>query len=152
MIDAEAQIVHLRQSAYLPPQTLPYDHLVLALGSVPNYFGLPGMEEHAFSLKTLQDATDLRNHIISQLEHAELNPDEEERRRQLTFAVAGGGFAGTELIAEIFDLVHSVMRYYPNIRAEELRFVLVHSRNRILPELGEELADYALRKMKARGI
>lgn len=91
--------MRIRGSADVPTQTLPYDHLVLALGSVPNYFGLPGMEEHAFSLKTLQDATDLCNHIISQLEQADVSPDEEERRRQLTFAVAGGGFAGTELIA-----------------------------------------------------
>ena len=151
-IDTDGQSVLIRGSAAVPPQTLTYDHLVLALGSVPNSFGLPGIEEHAFSLKTLQDATELRNHIISQLELADVNPDEEERRRQLTFAVAGGGFAGTELIAEILDLVHSIMRYYPNVRAEELRFALIHSRDRILPELGEELADYALRKLQARGI
>ena len=151
-IDSKAQVVRICESASVPPQTLHYDHLVLALGSVPNYFGLPGMEEHAFSLKTLQDATELRNHVISQLEKADVNLDEQERRRQLTFAVAGGGFAGTELIAEMFDLVNSVKRYYPNIRAEELRFVLIHSRDRILPELGDELVDYALRKMRARGI
>ena len=151
-IDTDAKTVRIRGAPSVPAHTLPYDQLVLALGSVPNYFGLPGMEEYAFSLKTLKDATDLRNHVISQLEHADVNPDEEERRHQLTFVVAGGGFAGTELIAELFDLVHSVMRFYPNIRSEEMRFVLVHSRDRILPELGEELADYALRKLQMRGV
>ena len=131
---------------------MPYDHLVLALGAVPNYFGLPGMEKYAFTLKTLQDSTRLRNHVIAQMERADVNPDEDERRRQLTFVVAGGGFAGTEIIAELLDLVHSVLRYYPNVNAEELRFLLVHSRGRILPEIGEKLADYALRKLKTRGI
>ena len=151
-IDTNAQIVHIRNSSSSPPQALPYDHLVLALGSVPNYFGLPGMEANAFTLKSLHDATLLRNHVIAQLEKADVNQDVEERRRQLTFVVAGGGFAGTEVIAELFDLVHSVLRYYPDIHHEEPRFVLVHSRDRILPELGEKLADYALRKLRARGI
>ena len=151
-IDTEAQVVTARDSAVSEMREMPYDHLVLALGSVPNFFGLPGMEEHAFTLKSLDDATRVRNHVISQLEQSDVNPDAEERRRQLTFVVAGGGFAGTEMIAELFDLVHSVLRYFPSIRADELRFVLVHSRDRILPEISEGLADYALRKLRARGI
>ena len=110
------------------------------------------MEEHAFTLKSLDDATRLRNHVIAQLEQADVNPDSQERRRQLAFVVAGGGFAGTEMIAELFDLVHNVLRYFPNIRREELRFVLVHSRDRILPEISEGLADYALQKLQRRGI
>ena len=113
---------------------------------------MPGLEEHSFSFKSLEDATRLRNHVIALIEHADMEPNEEERRGQLTFAVAGGGFSGTETVAELFDLVHSVLRYYPNVRLEELRFVLIHSRDRILPELGAELGDYALRKLQARGI
>ena len=151
-IDTAEQTIRVRDNPSAEPKTLQYDHLVLALGSVPNYFGLPGMEQHAFTLKTLEDATRLRNHVITQLEQADVSANAEERRRRLTFVVAGGGFAGTEMIAELFDLVHSVLRYYPNVQAEELRFVLVHSRDRILPELGEKLADYALRKLRARGI
>ena len=151
-IDTEAQVVTARDSAVSEMRQMPYDHLVLALGSVPNFFGLPGMEEHAFTLKSLDDATRLRNHVIAQLEQADVSPDPEERRRQLAFVVAGGGFAGTEMIAELFDLVHSVLRYFPSIRADELRFVLVHSRDRILPEISEGLADYALRKLRTRGI
>ncbi len=133
-------------------ESLDYSHLVLALGSVPNFFDLPGMEEHSISLKSLEDATNLRNHVISQLEMADVNPDPESRHRQLTFLVAGGGFAGTETIAEISDLVTSVLRYYPNIERSDLRFVLVHSRDRILPELGPDLANYAKDKLEARGI
>ena len=151
-IDTAEQVVRIRAAGSAAVDTMRYDHLLLALGSVPSFFGLPGMEENAFTLKTLQDATDLRNHVIAQLERADVNTDPEERARQLSFVVAGGGFAGTEIIAELFDLVHSILRYYPNVRREELRFVLVHTRDRILPELGDKLADYALRILRARGI
>ena len=145
-IDVDDQVVHVGDD------TLQYDHLVLALGSVPHYRDLPGLEENSFALKSLQDATSLRNHVIGLLERADVESDPDERRRQLTFVVAGGGFAGTEMIAELFDLVHSALRFYPNVSTEELRFVLVHSRDRILPEIGPELAAYALDKLRARGI
>ena len=151
-IDTKPQLVRVRSGGSVPIEELPYDHLVLALGSVPNYYDLPGMEQHSFKLKTLEDATQLRNHIIGLLEDVDVEPDDEGRGSQLTFAVAGGGFAGTEAIAELFDMVHSVLRYYPTIRARDLRFVLIHSRDRILPELGAQLGDYALRKLRARGI
>ena len=150
-IDTEARTVHAR-SGPAATESLVYDHLVLALGSVPNFFGLPGLEEHAFTLKSLDDATRLRNHVIGQLERADASTGAEERERLLTFAVAGGGFAGTELIAEVCDMVFSVVRYYPNVARDELRFVVVHSRDRILPELGEALAAYAQRKLEVRGI
>ena len=151
-IDPERQVVRVRSSGSAETEAMPYDHLVLALGSIPNYFGLPGMEDNAFTLKSLRDATELRNHVISQLEQADTDSDEESRRRRLTFVVVGGGFAGTEMVAELFDLVHSVRRYYPAVPIEELRFVLVHSRDRILPEIGPKLADYALRTLRARGV
>ena len=151
-IDTSEQTVWVRPNPSVPSEALPYDHLVLALGSVPNYFGLPGLEEHSFTMKTLEDASRLRNHVIGMLEHADSEPDKEERRRQLTSVVAGGGFAGTETIAELFDLVHSVLRYYPNVEPNEPRFVLLHSRDRILPELSAEFGNYALRKLQARGI
>ena len=151
-IDTSEQIVWVRPIVSVQPESIPYDHLVLALGSVPNYYGLPGLEDHSFALKTLEEASQLRNHVISLLEHADVEPDKDRRGRQLTFVVAGGGFAGTETMAELFDLVHSVLRYYPNIQPSELRFVLIHSRDRILPELSAELAGYALRKLQARGI
>ena len=151
-IDTAAQIVQVRFSASIPPEAVPYDHLVLALGSVPNYYGLPGLEDHSFTLKTLEDATQLRNHVIGLLERADTEVQEDDRRRQLTFVVAGGGFAGTETMAELFDLVQSVLRYYPNVQPGEPRFVLIHGRDRILPELSPALGDYALRKLQARGI
>jgi NADH:ubiquinone reductase (H+-translocating) len=151
-IDTANQMVRIRTSDTAPIEKLPYDDLVLALGAVPSFHGLPGLETYAFTLKSLADAVRLRNHVIAQLERADVETDPEERRRQLTFVVAGGGFAGTEMIAELFDLVHSVLRYYPQVRRGELRFFLVHSGERILPELSEDLSAYARRKLELRGL
>lgn len=149
VIDTGARLVKVSGA---PRTEVPYDHLVLAVGSVPAYHDLPGVEEHTFALKSLGDAMKLRNHVISMMERADVETDVEERRRQLTFVVAGGGFAGTEMIAELCDLAHSALRHYPSVPIGEIRFVLVHSRDRILPEIGPELADYALSKLRARGI
>jgi NADH dehydrogenase len=110
------------------------------------------MAEHAFTLATLEDATVLRSHVLAMLERADLEPDPDARRTLLTFVVAGGGFAGTELVAELHDLVEDVRHLYPGVGAEDPRFVLVHSRDRILPEIGAELAAYALTKLRTRGL
>ncbi|MCM4081133.1 NAD(P)/FAD-dependent oxidoreductase [Paractinoplanes hotanensis] len=132
--------------------TMGYDHLVLAVGSVPDYRGLAGLDRNAFTLKSLTDATRLREHVLRQLELADGERDGVRRRRLLTVMVAGGGFAGTELIAELRDLVHSVRRFFPRLDPEELRFVLLHSQDRILPELDERLAAHALDRLRAKGI
>lgn len=150
-IDLAGRTVRIRAGSS-GTDTLRYDHLILSLGSVPNFYGLPGLEAHAFTLKSLDDATRLRNHVIGLLERADVEPDPAARRRLLTFVVAGGGFAGAEMIAELSDLVHNVRRYYQQVRTEDLRFVLVHSGDRILPELSEGLAVYAQRKLAGRGI
>ncbi|MHC4643844.1 MAG: NAD(P)/FAD-dependent oxidoreductase, partial [Planctomycetota bacterium] len=151
-IDTETQSVRVHAGDQSPPETILYDHLILSLGSVPNYHGLPGMAEYSFTLKTLEDAIGLRNHVIALLEQADVESDPVERSRQLSFVVVGGGFAGTEMVAELFDLVHNILRYYPGINPEEIKFILIHSRDRILPELSIELAEYSLSKLQARGI
>ena len=151
-IDFSARVVRVRPNPAEISEVLPFDHLVLALGSVPFSFGIPGVSEHAFSLKTLEEAVTLRDHVIAMLETADGEGDALERRRQLTFVVAGGGFAGTETIAELFDLVNSSLRYYPSIPDGGARFVLIHAGDRILPEISAGLADYALHKLRRRGI
>jgi len=149
-VDPDRRLVHLRRGDAM--EVLPYDHLVLALGAVPNFRGLPGVAANALTVATLEDARRLRDHVLGRLEQADHEPDPAERRRWLTFVVAGGGFAGTEAVASLFDLVHSTLRYFPHVRASEPRFVLVHSRERILPELGDRLAGHASGKLVARGI
>ncbi len=151
-VNVAARLVRTRAAGAARIDALHYDHLVLALGAVPNLRRVPGLEAHAFTLKSLDDANRLRNHVIGLLERADVEVDPHERRRQLTFVVVGGGFAGAEMIAELRDLVHSVRRFYRGIDPGALRFVLVHSGERILPELGSALAAYARRKMEARGI
>lgn len=151
-VDLAGRSVRVRTGGSAPCETLPYDHLVIALGTVPEYRDLPGLEAHSFALKTLADAVALRNHVIGLLEEADGERDPAARARALTFVAVGGGFAGTEAIAELFDLTHGVLHLFPGVRAEELRFVLVHSRASILAEVGEELGAYALDKLRERDI
>ncbi|GLW11632.1 hypothetical protein Misp01_67600 [Microtetraspora sp. NBRC 13810] len=150
-IDTAGRLVHVT-TADEGMASVRYDHLVLAVGSVPYFFDLPGLAEHAFPLKTVGDATRLRNHVLGALERADLEPAARTRAEFLTFVVAGGGFAGTELVAELSDLVYGVLRHYPNVRESEPRFVLVHTGERILPELPAELGAYAQERLARRGV
>ncbi len=131
---------------------LPYDHLVLAVGSVSNYHGLQGLEDEAFDFKTLSDGIRIRNHVIDVFERADREKDPEARRPLLTFVVAGGGFAGAELAGGLNDFVRGMLAEYPNVPKEEVKVMVLHSRDRILPELSESLAAYALESMRARGV
>ena len=151
-IDTRERAVWINSGPAIPVERVPYDQLVLALGSVPDYRGLPGLETHAFAFKTLDDAVRLRNHIIGTLERADAEPDRAQRRRLLTFVVAGAGFAGTEVMVQLCDFVGNVRRFYQRVRPEDLRFILIHSGHRILPELDEALAAYAHAKLTVRGI
>jgi NADH:ubiquinone reductase (H+-translocating) len=135
-----------------PRREIPYDHLVLALGSVSNYLRMPNIERFAFGFKTLLDAIRIRNHVIEMFERADLESDPSNRRALLTFVIAGGGFAGVELAGALNDFAHGILADYPNLRSEELSVLLVHARDRILPELSESLARYAQEKMEARGV
>jgi NADH dehydrogenase len=151
-IDLERRIIVAAHCGKCGNYTVEFDQLVLALGSVPNYFELPGVAEHALTIKSLADATALHAHVIDRLEHADLQSDPAARRKLLTFVVAGGGFAGVETLAELNDFVRGARRFYPNVRDEDVRMVLVHSGPRILPEVSESLSAYALSKLRSRGV
>lgn len=151
-IDLKARTVTAAHCGACGDYTVPFDHLVLALGSVPNFFGLPGVAQHALTIKTLADATSLHAHVIDKLEHADLQSDSSVRRRLLTFVVAGGGFAGVETLAELNDFVRAAGRFYPHVAPDEIRMLLIHSGERILPEVSESLSRYALRKLENRGV
>ncbi len=131
---------------------IPYDYLVIALGEVTNFYGMPGMLENARPFRTLADAIALRNHVIHVLEEADVEEDAELRRKLLTFVVGGGGFSGVEVLAELNNFVRSVKKNYLRLRNEQVRCVLVHSRDRILQEMAEPLALFAQKILKNRGV
>ncbi len=131
---------------------LSYDHLVLALGSVSNYLGMSNVEKLAFNFKSLLDAIRIRNHVIEMFEQADREPESSRRAALLTFVVAGGGFAGVELAGALNDFARGILADYPNLDPNEVSIVLVHARDRILPELSESLAKYAQEEMEARGV
>ncbi|KAA3659927.1 MAG: hypothetical protein DWQ04_20820 [Chloroflexi bacterium] len=151
-IDLDKRIVHLRADTRSTKKDLHFDHLILTAGSVPNFFGNKNIEKEAFSFKSLEDATIIRNQIIDMFERADLEPNSEKRKQMLTFVVAGGGFAGVELLGGMNDFARGICFYYPNVNPADVRTVLVHSRERILPELSEALGEFAKEKLIERGV
>ena len=134
------------------PHELEYDYLIIALGSITNFFNLPGLEERALTMKSLGDAIHLRNRLIHHMEEADFECCPAVRGPLLTFVVAGGGFAGAETIASINDFLREGVKFYPHLTEKMLRLVLVHPGDFILPELGEKLGHYAQQKLAERGV
>ena len=151
-IDLESRKVVLASDSPTGQLVVPYDHLVLALGSVSNYLGMANIEKQAFNFKSLLDAIRIRNRVIEMFERADREPDASQRAPLLSFVIAGGGFAGVELAGALNDFARGILADYPNLNPNEPNIVLVHSRDRILPELSESLARYAQKKMEARGV
>jgi NADH dehydrogenase len=131
---------------------LAYDQIVLALGSVTNFYDIPNLAETAVTMKTLGDAVGLRNRLIENLEEAATECAADDRQSLLTFVVAGGGFAGVETIGSINDFLRGALGYYPTIKPEMIRVILIHPGEAVLPELGQELGRYAGQKLAARGV
>ena len=129
-----------------------FDHLLLTLGSETNFFDLPGVSEWAVTMKSLFDAAMLRNRVLALLEEATFEKDAGRRRQLLTFVTAGGGFSGTETTGAINDFVRETMRYYPDLNEELIRVVVIQPGNFLLPELGEELGNYAEGKLRERKV
>jgi NADH dehydrogenase len=129
-----------------------FDHLLLTLGSETNFFNMDGVRDWAVTMKNLADASLLRNRMVALFEEAVFQADDETRRELLTFVTAGGGFSGTETTGAVNDFVRETVRYYPQLREDLIRVVVVHPGNFILPELGEELGRYAERKLRERKV
>jgi NADH:quinone reductase (non-electrogenic) len=131
---------------------LEFDHLLLALGSETNFFDNQGIRDWAVTMKNVMDATLLRNRMVALLEEAALEKDENVRRELLTFVTAGGGFAGAETTGAVNDFLRETARFYPSLREDMIRVVVVHPGSYLLPELGEDLGRYAERKLIERKV
>src|SRR5438477_2972908 len=151
-IDLRNKRVLISRGYRKPLQKLDYDHLVIALGSITNFYDIPGLDDLAVPMKSLRDAVQLRAQIIRHLEEANSEGDPAERQSSLSFVVAGGGFAGVETVAALNDFVREALPFYPNLSEEMLRVILVHSGPTILPELGESLGRYTEKVLSERGV
>jgi NADH:ubiquinone reductase (H+-translocating) len=149
-VDVDPRLVSLRD-----PEgtliTLPYDRLLLTVGSVNKLLPIPGVAEHAYVFRSVAEAQRLRDHVVSQLELAEAAP-REERAARCTFVVVGAGYTGTEVAAQGQLLSRLVARRCPGLRDQPVRWLLVERSDRILPELDPRLSETASRVLAGRGV
>jgi len=132
--------------------SLEYDYLVVALGSQTNFFGNQSVENHAYTVKSLNDAVVLRNRIIDMLEQAENETDPILRQSLLTFVIVGAGFAGIETAGEIHDFLLDAKKHYPNISEKEIRVIVLEALSIVLPGFSDKLAKFTKDKLIQRGI
>lgn len=154
-IDIGRQEVQINHGLYGHRQfelTLTYDHLVLALGGIPNVEPVEGLRDHGYDVQRLAHAFSLRNHLIDTMEQADIDTDPDARQRLLTYVVIGGGATGVEVAAEIWDLFVEAARYYPHLTSEDMQVTLVHGGERLIADLPEQLGDYAGEELAQRGI
>jgi NADH dehydrogenase len=151
------RIEHAQRRAVIAPtegeeRTIDYDVLVMAPGSVSRTLPIPGLAEVGIGFKTVAEAIYLRNHVLSRLDVAASTTDPAVRRKALTFLFIGGGYAGIEALAELEDMAASALTYYENLHPGKMRWVLVEAADRILPEVGIDLARYTVRELEKRTI
>ncbi|MCI0453776.1 MAG: FAD-dependent oxidoreductase, partial [Candidatus Dadabacteria bacterium] len=146
-IDLNKKLVRLSEGE------LSYDYLVIAIGGTTNYFNVPGAESYTFSLKTLEDSAELRDHIIDILEHADHEHDLSLKEEMLTFIIVGGGYTGVELTAELRDFVYRhVVKKYRGIDVNDVKIVLIEADSEILGGVDPDLAKRARKKLLKGGI
>jgi NADH dehydrogenase len=131
---------------------LGYDHLVVALGSISRTLPIPGLAEHGIGLKSLADATALRNRVLTCLDIAESLESGEARMEYLSFVFVGAGYAGLEGLAELQDFARQAIRSYPHCKAQGMRWLLVEAKERIMSEASPSLSAFAAEELEARGI
>ncbi|MEX2425579.1 MAG: NAD(P)/FAD-dependent oxidoreductase [Thermomicrobiaceae bacterium] len=132
---------------------IPYDFLVLGLGSQTNYFGMQEVQDRSYSLKTVTHAHDLHRKVVRNFERATQLDEPDERRHLLTFIIVGGGATGIELTGSLHDLVyHNLVRYYPEIDRDEVRIIMVEASDQVLPGINKRLGELALKRFDKIGI
>ncbi len=134
-------------------ETISYDYLILASGSVTSTFGVPGVEEHAYFLKTLEEAVALKNHIICCFEAAAREPDAERRKSLLTFIIVGGGATGVEYAGALTELIHGpLIKDYPGIDFSEARIILLEAAGQLVLSMPSNIRDYTAGQLRRMGV
>jgi NADH:ubiquinone reductase (H+-translocating) len=132
---------------------VPYDYLVLALGSSTNYLDVPGAREHALAFKTVHHALAVRTWILNRVERAAAAEGRAERRGLLTFVIVGGGPTGVELAGALAELVQRALsRDFPDLDMDEVRIILVEALDRLLPTFSEKASAYVEKRMRRLGV
>ncbi len=151
---AQVQRVNLSEkTVHLADRDIPYDYLLLAPGSTPNFYGVPGAKEYAFPLKTLEDGGELRNHILCCFERAAQAQNVELRQREMTFVVVGGGTTGVEFIGALIELIQGPLtRDYPKLDLREARIVMLEATDSLIPGLPESLRTYTKEQLERKGV
>ena len=151
-IDLNEGRLKLNAGPFTKEVTVKFKHLALAMGGVVDLSRVPGMPEHAFLMKSIGDALQLRGALIDRFEEALLQPDPEIKKRLLTFVIVGGGFSGVETTGQVVDLLKGINRFYPGIAQPDFRVILIHSCPHVLPEISESLGIYAEQALRERGV
>lgn len=151
-VDRERRIVRYRVVGNDAADEIGYDHLVVALGSVTRLPDVPGLARFGFAMKSLPDAVALRDRAIQLLERAEATDDPERRRALLHFVVVGANFSGVEVAGEFSEFLREAAGAYRNVSKDDCRVSLIEAAPRILSALDQDLADYALARLRARGM
>ncbi len=130
-----------------------YDYLILGSGSKPDFFGIKGAETSAFVLKSLENALELRNHILTCFEKANTSNNPEEKRKLLTFIIAGGGPTGVEFAGAFSELVKGpIHKDFPNILFEDIKIILVEAASKLLSGYSKSTSDYVVSRLSKKGV
>ena len=142
-----------RRRVVTAEESFPYDYLILAIGGQTTFYGLAGVQRYGFSLKSLQDAIRIRNHILACCEKAVLEKDLLARMALLTFAVGGGGSAGVEMAGALAELVyHVLVKDYPELERDQLRVLCWKGRGRYCRAFRAELCRVARETLGRKGV
>ena len=134
-------------------ETLDYDYLIVGTGSVTSTFNVPGVEEHTYFLKTLEEAVTLKNHIICCFEAASRETDANKRKAMLTFVIVGGGATGVEYSGALAELIHGpLIKDYPTIDFSEVRIVLLEAADYLVGPMPANIRDYTTQQLRKMGV
>lgn len=149
-------ISHATKTATITPEVgepwgFEYDIIVVTAGAVSRTFPIPGVADEAIGLKTIEEATAIRDRILTNFDKAALLPAGPERDRLLTFTVVGGGFAGIEIFGEMRSLASALLQYYPTITFDDTHFHLIEAMGRIMPEVSLKTSLWVIKNLAQRG-